>query len=371
MSDIVVRSGEIVAQRVYDVAYSIDLVRAERLWASHINEGSSRTRLTAVPQKAVAFGVPPLLLNLPPARISIASELHDLVVSARLYDFGVVVLAARLLVADHPWQAFADRFNELDRDLRVGASSNLWTKTLTEVGNIIASALDRPSVAELEEDYLLAVVHSFEPSLDAAAVHDRVDLAMLLSGESQALSAQARADLLRRNFSYFPDDMVVLTWDRAFLYEPRDDSDVAGVIEVANAQLVEFRHYDELLDRELPDMYKRIEQARRAVSLLAARRFANEARRLYTLVAEVTELTEKIDNALQVTEDVYLARVYAAALEVFRVPKLSAAVERKLSIIRETYTALHEEAASQRAELLEIAIVLLILIEIGLALLRH
>ena len=54
---------------------------------------------------------------------------------------------------------------------------------------------------------------------------------------------------------------------------------------------------------------------------------------------------------LQVTEDVYLARVYAAAMELFRVPNVSAAVDRKLAIIRETYTALHSEAAGSRAEL--------------------
>jgi hypothetical protein len=112
-------------------------------------------------------------------------------------------------------------------------------------------------------------------------------------------------------------------------------------------------------------------EAAQRTSFLASRRFAHLARNLYRLVAEVTELTEKVDNALQVTEDVYLARVYAAALDLFRVPRLSAAVDRKLSIIRDTYAALYEEASSRRAELLEIAIVLLILIELVLALIRH
>ena len=85
----------------------------------------------------------------------------------------------------------------------------------------------------------------------------------------------------------------------------------------------------------------------------------------------MTELTEKVENALQVTEDVYLARVYTAALELFRVSKLSAAVDRKLAIIRDTYSALYEEASSRRAELMELAIVLLIVFEIALALVRR
>ncbi len=50
-----------------------------------------------------------------------------------------------------------------------------------------------------------------------------------------------------------------------------------------------------------------------------ARKFSQLARKLYTLVAEVTELTERVDNALQVTEDVYLARVYTMAVDSFRV----------------------------------------------------
>lgn len=105
--------------------------------------------------------------------------------------------------------------------------------------------------------------------------------------------------------------------------------------------------------------------------MLAARRFARLARRLHGLVAEVTELTGRVDNVLQVTEDVYLARVYSAALELFRVRTLSASVERKLAIIRDTYAALYDEASGRRAELLEVAIVLLIVVEIVLALWHH
>ena len=42
------------------------------------------------------------------------------------------------------------------------------------------------------------------------------------------------------------------------------------------------------------------------------------------------------------TEDVYLAKVYEAALEHFRVRDWEAAVDRKLAIIRDTYTALYD-----------------------------
>jgi uncharacterized Rmd1/YagE family protein len=79
------------------------------------------------------------------------------------------------------------------------------------------------------------------------------------------------------------------------------------------------------------------------------------------------EVAERVENALVVTEDIYLAKVYDAALEHFRVRDWEAAVDRKLAIIRDTYTALYDEATSARAEYLEMAIVLLIVLEIVLA----
>jgi hypothetical protein len=210
-------------------------------------------------------------------------------------------------------------------------------------------------------------VEAFDTPMTAEVLQTRIDLVPLLSGETRPLAASARNDLLARRFSYYTDDFVALTWDRAFIYEPRGDSDVLDVLEVANAQLLEMRYYDELLDDELPQMYDRVEGMQRARSLFASHQFATLARRLYGMVAEVTELTERVDNALQVTEDVYLARIYSAALDLFRVATVSAAVDRKLAIVRDTYAALYEEASSSRAALMEAAVVALICLEVVLA----
>jgi uncharacterized Rmd1/YagE family protein len=87
------------------------------------------------------------------------------------------------------------------------------------------------------------------------------------------------------------------------------------------------------------------------------------------MIAGVTELTEKVDNALPVIEDVHLARIYIA-LELYRVPTVSAAVDRKLSIIRDTYTALYDEAPASRSEVLEIIILLMIAVEVVQAVVR-
>ncbi len=371
MTELAVVAGHIVALRLFDIAYAIDLKRAEAAWAKHAAGRTARSKLSATPPKAVAFGVPPLEIILDPVPLDLGAGTVELAITARLFEFGAVSLALRLPVANLGWSAYVRAVLALDKAAGSGAGSRMWEKQVNHLRSVLAAAMERPAPSTLVEDYLFAVVQAFDSKLDTTALMAQVDLVPLLSGEHRPLSDTARADLLRSRFSYYADDLVVLTWDRAFIYEPRGDNDVLDVLEVANAQLLEMRYYDELLDDELPRMYDLVESTRRGLNVFAARRYAGLARRLYALVAEVTELTEKVDNALQVTEDVYLARVYAAALELFRVRTVSAAVDRKLSLIRDTYTALYDEASSSRAELLEIAVVVLILVELLLALLRR
>jgi hypothetical protein len=92
---------------------------------------------------------------------------------------------------------------------------------------------------------------------------------------------------------------------------------------------------------------------------------------LQTRVADVTETVERVENALKVTNDVYLARVYAAALELFRERTWRRGIERKLGILRETYAMLNSEAQAVRMELLELVVVILIFAELALGILGH
>jgi len=371
MSELHVQSGAVIALRLFDIAYSIDLKEVETLWSERLGGTSMRSRLSSAPTKALAFDVPPVLLTLDPVTLSIGNGTHTATVTARLYDFGVVALSVRFPTGNMPWAEFSDFTNAVDRSIGPNVENGPWPQLLSKIRDSLSPAMTRPSPSALSEDYLIAVVQKWNEPVKGEELPDRVDLIPVLSGENRPLSEKFRKDLLKQRFSYYEDDLVVVTWDRAFIYEPNHDSDVTDILEVANAQLLEFRYYDELLDDELPRMYELVKQARRATNLLAPRRFADLARKLYTLVAEVTELTEKADNVLQVTEDVYLARIYLASLDIFRVPTVSAAVDRKLSIVRDTYDALYAEASGSRGELLEVAIVILIVIEIVIALIRH
>ncbi len=354
-------AGAITVLRLFDVAYAIDLARVEALAAT-----ASRIRLQRAAAKAISFDVPPVEFSLGHAEFPNAGEAD---VIARVYDFGVVSILLRFPVTNEDWADFSSHTQRIAAAAETEEGHKVWHEFLDRVRSLIAPAMERPTESpQLQEDYLIAAVHRLEPTMTAAAFLDCVDFVPLLSGESRALAPSARAELLRQSLSYYDDDLVVLTWDRALVLDPgAPDTDIADVLEVANAQLLELRYYDEQLDDELPRMYDRVAEARQTLRGLGRRRYALLARELHRLVAEVTEITERVENALKVTEDVYLARVYGAAHDLFRVRNWGAAVDRKLAIVRDTYATLYDEAATARAELLEITIVLLIVLEILLA----
>jgi len=101
------------------------------------------------------------------------------------------------------------------------------------------------------------------------------------------------------------------------------------------------------------------------------RRYSRLLAALQTRVADATELVERVENALKVTEDVHLARIYAAALEIFRGRTWRTGIDRKVAIVREAYTMLNGESLARRTEILELTIIGLIAVELILALARR
>jgi hypothetical protein len=363
MTDLRLEAGSITVLRFYDVAYAIDLARVERLAAA-----PARIRFQPASAKSLSFAVPPVEFSLGQASLSCDSEPRVCDAVARIYDFGVVALHLRLTVTNESWAGFSGLTQRVAEAGDGAAGVALWGELLSKVRGVIEPALDRAGNSELQEEYLIATAYDLSPRLSGPEFRERVDLIPLLTGETRRLAPAARAELLAHTLSYYENDLVVLAWDRAFVLDPDRSSDVADVIEVANAQLLELRYYDAVLDAELPRMFNRVGQSHKRLRGIGRGRYARLARELHELVADVTEITERVDNALKVTDDVYLARVYAAALDLFRTKNWGDAVDRKLRIMRETYTMLYEEASTARAELLEIIIILLIAFEIVFAL---
>ena len=362
--------GAAIVYRLYDVGYEIALDRAIDLLAANAPE---RVRLVRGEAQAIQIPNPPITVLLGGENIVVHGRRQDVELSARIFDFGVVSIRVRVPTpGELSWEEFTAFGNALDTDADtvLAALCEQHLRLLTER---IRPAIERPSLAPVTEEYVVyrvsRLVGAGGETIATDALRD-VDVVPLLLNERRPLSADARRELLPHRFSYYADDLAILTWDNALVVEPVEgDSDVQFILEFANAQLLELRYYDAVLDAELPAMYDRISAARSRLRLM--RRFGPLLAGLQRLVADSTELVERVENSFKVTDDVYLARVYSAALDIFRGRAWRAGIDRKLAIIRDTYGMLNGEAQAWRAEALELAIVLLIVAELVLALARR
>ena len=359
--------GAAIVYRLYDVGYEIALDRALDLLAASAPE---RVRPVRGEAQAIQIVNPPVTVILGHERVAVGDVERPVELSARVFDFGVVSLRARVdLPPALPWDEFTALGSALETAPAIAASFAHHLRMLSER---IAPAIERPALASQTEDFVVYRVGRLLGP-DGATVSPQTlrdeDVAPLLLNETRALSAAARRELLPHRFSYYEDDLAILSWENALVVEPRPhDADVQFVLEFANAQLLELRYYDAMLDAELPRMYDRIASLRRGGGRsLLRNRYAGLLATLQAQVADSTEIVERVDNALKVTDDVYLARVYTAALEIFRARVWRAGIDRKLSIVRETYGMLNGEAQATRAEVLEFSIVVLIVLEIVLA----
>jgi hypothetical protein len=359
----VVNRASVEVFRVYDMAQEIDLHAVEALLSDR--GPVARIRLSSVKPKAVAFDDPPVVTDLLAPALELEGERVVIRASARIYGFGVVSLSLDVQTPRPlAWEDFQRFAREAERE---AVALDFWRESLDILLTALGPALRLPQRNPLVEDYAIVTVRELAPALTAAELAAAVDLVPLLTQDLRPLSDATRADVLRFSHSYYVDDLVLLTWDRAFVLEPAQDFDIADVIEVANAQLLVLRYYDTLLDSELPVTVRQAATAGRFLGV-TSNRYARAANRMRALVAEITLITEKVDNALKVTEDVYLARVYTSALELFRVRYWAGSIDRKLSLIRDAYTALYDESVATRMQWMEGAIVLLIVMEIVLAL---
>lgn len=352
--------GWVTLYTLFDVGETIDLVAAEGGFAEGV---ASRRRPRRLEAQTIRIPEPPLIVTLTSpeellAQVPIGWRLHS---SACLYDFGVTSLRHRLeWPAAQPW----DEVRGILAPLIHRSSYRTWAQLqLRELTATLAGALREPEPVTTEEDY--AVIRW----LASPGWLTEEELAWLLLHESRPLAAGSREMLLGRDFRYTTEDRTVVAYDAALVIEPDPaDEDVEFLLEFANAQLLELKVYDGLLDVRLPALEARAGSLSARPWRGLSRQFQPLLMEFYSLRSTTARLMERADNALRITDDIFLARIYRAALDVMNEPAWRHSVERKLTLAREGAEGLNALSSASRAELLEIVIVVLILTELLLAL---
>jgi hypothetical protein len=188
------------------------------------------------------------------------------------------------------------------------------------------------------------------------------ELAQVVRAETVPLAAAECQEVLKGSMSYYPTDLLVAGWTAAVVFDTDEGAEAtAQLLEYANTQLLEFRFYDEFLTGVLQGAYRRLEARR---GWLARWRYAKEAEQLNELRLDVTEIAERADNALKFIGDMFYARAYRLAAERLGVNDYRKLVDEKLRTAGDLYQFMVNEFHHGRAFVLELAVVIILIIDL-------
>jgi hypothetical protein len=355
----VIQSGFVTALYLFDVAQTID-VRAVK---ESLGQQASLAQLgdkTPGPPR-IRYLTPPVVAD---GQAFGVSEVDGFRVRVKFYDYGVISLMLS--------RPFTGGWSDLvDLGQRLIESEPL-EQHASEACERIASAVRdhltgfRPAL--LGEDYLVFAVTALDPPQTADALLERrgTDIAQMLRGERQPLSPQEREEVLRHRISYLTDDLVVPAWNATFVYDTEPAAlAVVEILEYANSHLLEFRYHDDLLESQLARLYATL-QAPRWSDRFAGRRYTQAARQLQSLVIDVNELTDRVENAVKFVGDIYAARLFHNVAARLGLDRWKRNVDDKLKTLDEIYRFAVEQTGMSQANILELAIVLILVLELGL-----
>jgi hypothetical protein len=280
----------------------------------------------------------------------------------KYFDYGVVSVVFEL-----PFSGDWDKLVQLSsRWVWDTNFESLATRIVKQKLERAAPALVKPYTTEwLQEDYFIFHLREItgSPSATDILASQGACIAQVVRGETQPLSDGERQEILQSRISYYPNDLAVIGWNAAFIYDTPVGAETAiQLLQYANSQLLEFRHYDDLLTRQLEGVYDFLDRGGRG--LWSRWRTAKAASKLHTVLLDVSELTERADNAIKFLSDMFSARLYKLAALKVGVPDYKDLVQQKLQTAEELYRFMVDEFNQSRAFVLELMVVIILIIEL-------
>jgi hypothetical protein len=345
---------------LYDVAEEFDLGQLRRLL--DVGTPARSPGFKAPAPEYVRFERPPVVESCDPIRLSTGDSATA---TLRYFDYGVVSLQFDLQF-DTDWPgliALSNQWIESGEVERHGANS--VRARLAHLG----SAIRKPYAEWVDEAFYVIHLRDVSDLKTGAAVPGGqliadygCEISQVIRGETQVLSESEQREVLSSSISYYPSDVLVVGWLAALIYDTLEGAaPLVQLLEYANTQLLEYRRYDEILTEVLKDAYAALE---RRGGPFSRWRLAGDARHLNRLRLDVTELTERTDNAIKFLSDMYYARAYRLAAGKVGVGDYRGLVDQKLRTAGELYEFMVNEFREARGFILELLVIVILIIEL-------
>lgn len=220
------------------------------------------------------------------------------------------------------------------------------------------------------EEYTIYQISGYDVDPDVFVEQRGEQIAGLLKSEKIPLDDKEVEYTLSLQLKYSKNDLAIIDWDGAFVFDPDGNIDEAlEIFEIANYQLLRYRIFDHDLDDRLKKIVKLSQTEKKPQKLFSfsnTKEVEKEFRELINLRSESITHFEAMERDIKLIGEWYSARLYELISKKFRLEEWRRTIKDKLDSIEDAYSITSENLGFSRNLRLEfVQIWLFFLLQIG------
>lgn len=302
-----------------------------------------------------------------PLAVKLPSQQSPKCISSKIHNFGPISLTYRV--------PFTKTLSELRA--KIPSIDNFYQKQsisdAESIYKIINPYIVRPKFFQTRSSYMVIEVDP-EPDIDVIKLKDEYGstIASMLRFETQSLSEYQKNEVLDSAMGYFRGDLIIIDSEAAFVCDAEYE-EILDLFEFANIQHLELRYFDRVLDQQLNTIYESGIRPRplKAYLPLISGYINDPLNDLAKLKVDISVIAERLDSSIKFIGEAYFSEVYEVLGKKLGIKNSMISIDKKLSIIEDINVIYRDKIDGIREDLLSVLIIILIIIEIFVAILKH
>lgn len=207
----------------------------------------------------------------------------------------------------------------------------------------------------LFEEYAVYQISGYEGHPEIFLELNGKKIVNLLKSEKLELDDKEIEHSLSFQLKYAKDDLVVVSWDGAFIFDPNGEfEENIELLELANYQLLRYRILDRDLDNRLQKISRLIEKGAKKWFIFKAGEATQAYREIIKARSQSVSEFNALDREIKLIGEWYSARLYDLTTKRFRLDDWRVMVKDKLESLEDVYSIIFENFSLSRRRLFDI-----------------
>ena len=207
---------------------------------------------------------------------------------------------------------------------------------------------------ELSEEYAVAVVSGYEGDPEQY-LQFASRITSFLKSEKLALDDHEIQYTLTTQLKYAKDDLVIVDWDGAFVFESGGEVNAAvELFQIVNLQLLRHRILDFELDQRLMKVNKMVQGQAIHHAYSSNKELANAFKEVISLRTKSIAEFDTLERDIKLIGDWYQARLYDLVSKKLKIGEWRQAIKEKLDSLEDIYSIVVEKFSVSKLHSLEL-----------------